>query len=269
MLPSLLLAWMLAGPAEPAPPETPPAYPTPSGPAEPAPPAATPATPTSPATPAAGPATLAPGTPPPGATPPAVPPPADDLTPPANMAGLSGGVAVRLGTVLAPTTGFAFCGSYNRRYVLLSPSLALGVQIDFSFDRFSTSVDVPSSDTSGQVTNVSSTRTTTATSFAALQTLQVQVGSSHVWAGAGGGLSIGFLTTPEVDLRGNSATAYQPFARAVAGTDFALDGQTSVGLRAGYAKMLSTSTVSGAGGARWDVVGDLLDIQAGLFYRFR
>jgi len=197
-----------------------------------------------------------------------VPPEPADVTPPTNTVGLSAGAAYRLGTILAPPVGFSFGGSFNRRYAMPSPSLALGWELDFMFNRFATSVVGVSPGSGAQPTTFSGTRTTTATSFAVLQTLQVQIGPAHVWAGAGGGLSIGFLSSPEAELAGNSATAYQPFARVTVGGDYALDAQTAVGLRAGYAKMLTSASVNGVT-SRWDVVGDLLDIHAGLFYRFR
>jgi hypothetical protein len=264
MIPSLVLACVLAQ-AEPAPIEPPP--PAPAAPAGSALAPATPAPP--PPGPQSSPATAAPSpSPSPSSSPSASPtPPSDSLPPPPNTASLLAGAAYRVGTVLAPTLGFSFGGSFNRRYTTLAAQLALGWQVEFLFDRFSTSVNGVATDAGGQVIAVPGTRTTTSTSFAALQTVGAQAGLAHFWLGVGGGLSIGFLTTPETGLQ-SSATAYQPFARAVAGAELALDAQTAVGLRVGYAKMLTSPAVTSTSG-RWDLIGDLLDIHAGLFYRFR
>ncbi len=89
------------------------------------------------------------------------------------------------------------------------------------------------------------------------------------WLGAGAGLSIGFLSSEELELRPGSATAYQPLARAAAGADLEINSQASVGLRAGYSFMLTSSALHTDNGPTFAFMGDLLDIQAGLFYRFR
>jgi len=236
-----------SGPAEPAPPET-------SGPAEPAPPepgAAGPAQPPVPATP--------------------VPPDIEPEAPPRNTVVLLGGVAYRLtSTALGPSAGFTIGGAYQRRYATIASAVELGLALEFAFDRFSTGVigSTPP-DANGAEQTYPATRTITSTSFAALQTLAVHQDRFRLWLGAGGGLSIGFFSSPERELRPGSANAYQPLARAAAGADVAINDHTSVGLRAGYSFMLTSSSLKSSNGPDIAFMGDLLDIQAGLFYRFR
>ena len=235
------------GPAEPAPPET-------SGPAEQAPPeSGTPGSPEPPPVPA---------------TP--TQPDIEPETPPRNTVALLGGVSYRLtSTALSPSVGFTIGGAYQRRYATVASAVELGWTFEFAFDRFSTGVIGSAPDANGVEQSYAATRTITSTSFAALQTLAVHQDRFRLWMGAGAGLSIGFFSSPELALRPGSANAYQPLARAVAGADVEINSQTSVGLRAGYSFMLTSSSLKPDSGPSIAFMGDLLDIQAGLFYRFR
>ncbi len=232
------------GPAEPAPPET--------GPAEPAPAATNPAPSPSPSTPSSW---------------------DEDSSPrfqAANTVAVLGGVAYRLtSATLGPSAGFSIGGSYQRRYAMLNPVVELGLAVDFSFDRFATGVVGSAPDAAGVEQTYAATRTITATTFDAMQTLGVRADSFHAWLGAGAGLAVGFFSSPELALRPGTANAYQPFARAAVGADVAINRQTAVGLRAGYTFMLSSSSLVTSTSGSVAFLGDLLDIQAGLFYRFR
>jgi hypothetical protein len=256
---SVLLATTLAQ-AEPAPAETrpagaaPPAIPAPpTGPAEPA-----PVEPPSPSEPA-------------GAPPPATPPPSEPSpsAAPPNTAALLAGFAYRPSASLEPTVGFSLGGSFQRRYGTLASVLEVGWAFDFFFDRFSTAADATVVDAAGIARTVASTRTITDSSFAAMQTLGTHAGAWRLWLGAGGGLSIGFLSGPDGTTASATANAYQPFARAAAAAELAISDSSAVGLRAGYTFMLTTSGPASATGETSQLVGDLLDIQVGLFYRFR
>ena len=253
-----ILAQAEAAPAE-APPRAPPA--ADPGPAEPAPPEAPP-----PAPPAAA------------STPAATPHPSPEkpLPAPPNTAAVLAGFAYRPGASLQPTAGFSIGGSFQRRYGTLASVLDAGWAFDFFFDRFSTAADATVIDAGGIARTVPSTRTISDTSFAALQTLGTHAAAWRLWLGAGGGFSIGFLSGPDgatgttTGATGsNTANAYQPFARAAAGAEIAVSDMSAVGLRAGYTFMLTTSGPTNATGERSQLVGDLLDIQVGLFYRFR
>ncbi len=260
-----LLAQADPGPAEPAPPPAA-STPKPAGPAEPAPPETS-----GPAEPAP-PESNAPGAPSPA---PAAPSPSSfpDLgpdAPPRNTVALLGGVSYRLtSTELGPSVGFTIGGSYQRRYATLASAVELAWAVEFAFDRFSAGVIGSAPDASGVEQTYAATRTITSTSFAAMQVLAVHQDRFRFWLGAGAGLSIGFLSSPELDLRPGSATAYQPLARAAAGADVEINSQASVGLRAGYSAMLTSSSLHTDNGPTFAFMGDLLDIQAGLFYRFR
>jgi hypothetical protein len=273
MMSSLLLALaaLLAqaaadpGPAGPPPAQAPTAAaPRPSGPAEPAPPETS------------GPAEQAPPDPGASGTPqapvPTTPAPPDigPETPPRNTVALLGGVAYRLtSTALGPSVGFTIGGAYQRRYATIAGAVELGWAVEFAFDRFSTGVIGSAPDANGVEQTYAATRTITSTSFAALHTLAVHQDRFRLWLGAGAGLSVGFFSSPELELRPGSANAYQPLARAAAGADLGINNQTSVGLRAGYSFMLTSSSLKPDNGPSIAFMGDLLDIQAGLFYRFR
>jgi hypothetical protein len=253
------------GPAAP-PPVLAPAAPKPTGPAEPAPPETTGPAEPAPSEPAPS------GVPSPAPSPFPPPSPYNDLgpeTPPRNIVALLGGVAYRLtSTALSPSIGFSIGGSYQRRYATLASAVELGWAVEFAFDRFATGVIGSAPDANGVEQTYAATRTITSTSFAALQTLAVHQDRFRFWAGAGAGLSIGFLSSPELDLRPGSASAYQPLARGAAGADVEINSQASVGLRAGYSFMLTSSALHTDNGPSFAFMGDLLDIQAGLFYRF-
>jgi hypothetical protein len=271
--------------ADPAPGEPPPVAPATAAPATAAPPPKTdpktdlttdPTTgPAEPAPPETGPAEPAPAAAPPSPSPsPSAPSSSDEDSSPrfqaANTVAVLGGVAYRLtSATLGPSAGFAIGGSYQRRYAMLNPVVELGLAVDFSFDRFATGVVGSAPDAAGVEQTYAATRTITATTFDAMQTLGVRVDSFHAWLGAGAGLAVGFLSSPELALRPGTANAYQPFARAAAGADVAINRQTAVGLRAGYTFMLSSSSLETSTSGSVAFLGDLLDIQAWLFYRFR
>jgi hypothetical protein len=224
------------------------------------------AEPAPPEPPAPGPAWVAPVGPAAPAPAPPPPPAAPATEPPApagpNTACLFGGLGYRLGSVLAPAAGFSIGGAFERRYAGLSAALDLGWAVEFFFDRFAESVkDTP--------TSPSLTRTITDTSFAALHTLRAAAGPLHLSLAAGAGLSVAFFASDEMALAQSSGSAYQPFARARVAVDVAVNGQTAVGVRAGYSLMLTSSSVPLASGQTTHLVGDLLDIHVGLFYRFR
>ncbi len=243
----------------------PPHRPKPTGPAEPAPPETTGQA--EPAPSDDGPSGAAP---PPAPAPSSSPPDLGPETPPRNTVALLGGVSYRLtSTALSPSVGFTIGGAYQRRYATIASAVELGVMVEFAFDRFSTGVIGSAADANGVEQSYAATRTITSTSFAALQTLAVHQDRFRLWLGAGAGLSIGFVSSPELDLRPGSASAYQPLARGAAGADVEINSQASVGLRAGYSFMLTSSALHTDNGPSVAFMGDLLDIQAGLFYRFR
>ena len=180
------------------------------------------------------------------------------------------GFAYRPGASLDPTAGFSIGGSFHRRYGALASVLEVGWAFDFFFDRFSTTADTTVVYPGGITRTFFSTRTISDSTFAALQTLGTHAGPCRLWLGAGGGFSIGFLSGPDPSTGATTtANAYQPFARAAAGAELAVSDTSAVGLRAGYTFMLTTSGPTTATGETSQLVGDLLDIQVGRFYRFR
>jgi hypothetical protein len=250
--------------AEQAPPEPTPAPPPVSGPAEPA-----PAEPTSPPPPAsAAPA----ASPPPPAPPPEIAPP-ELPPPPPNLVSILIGPTYRVSSdafTEGPSPGLSLGGSYERRYARLGPAVDLGAAVDFLFDQFSTSVVASSTDNPPQP--IVGKRTVSNTSFALLQTLAAHDGRLRVWAAGGGGLSIGYFNSPETMFRlvgdAGTTTAYMPMARGVAGAAVEIKPGVAIGVRVSYSVMLKSPSFPVEVNQTFRPFGDLLDIHAGLFYRF-
>jgi hypothetical protein len=66
-----------------------------------------------------------------------------------------------------------------------------------------------------------------------------------------------------------TASARQLFARVVGGADIPISPQVSLGFRAGYMSMLTSGSTTTLSFNPIQLFVDLLDIQVGLFYRFR
>ena len=162
--------------------------------------------------------------------------------------------------------GFSIGGSFERRYLKLAGGADFGVAIEGSFTRFSTAgspVIVP-----GQAMAYAATRTLTQTGFALLQTVGWQLGSVRPFVAAGGGVSLGYFSTPEVELRPGTASSTQPLARAMAGVDIAFSPTTAVIVRAGYTHMFSSPTFDTEAAGSFALFGSLLDVGAGMAARF-
>jgi hypothetical protein len=281
VIPALALSLLaLRAQAEPAPPEeaAPPAAvpapapaPEPARPVEPlSPTGAAPAPTEEPAaapapTPASPPRTTTFGSP----ERPLPPPPPQTLT-------ILAGFAYRVGdagTAVGPAGGFSLGGSFEYRYARLAPAVDLGAALDFLFDQFSRGVLGSTPDGSGAEQTFAGTRTVTSTSFALMQTIGTRAGRLHAWGAVGGGLSIGYFSSPEVALRAEggrsgSSTAFLPMARAALGADIEIKDHFAIGLRAAYSHMLQSSDYTTSAGSTVHLFGDVLDIHAGLFYRF-
>jgi hypothetical protein len=181
------------------------------------------------------------------------------------------GLGYRLGSEgsrLGPAAGFSLGGGFQHRYLTVASALELGVALDFLFDRFSQGVEGSIMTLPGVEEPVSGDRLITQTNFVALQTAGAQVGALHFWGGAGGGLSIAFFSSPEQALRPGSTSSVQPVARGVLGIDVAIKDSTALGVRASYSRMITHPTYTTETGDTLRIFGDLLDIHAGLFYRF-
>jgi hypothetical protein len=186
---------------------------------------------------------------------------------------LLGGFAYRLDSSagrVGPAAGFQLGGTFEQRYATLGPALDLGLTVDLLFDRFADSVTGQvTPPEGGQPQSVPGTRTITDTSFAVSQMLGARVGRLRFGVAAGAGLSIGYFSAfsspgQAVVPVAPTANAFVPFVRGRAGVDLEINNYTAVGVRAGYMFMLTTPSGDAA-----HLFGDLLDIDAGVFYRFR
>jgi hypothetical protein len=163
--------------------------------------------------------------------------------------------------------GFAVGGAFERRYLALAGGAAeLGVAIDGSFTRFATAgspVIVP-----GQGSAYTAVRTLTQTGFALLQTAGWQVGRVRPFVAAGGGVTIGYFSTPEVELRPGTASSTQPMARVVAGVDITFSPTTALTIRASYTHMFTDPVFTTEVAGSYALFGSLLDVGAGMAARF-
>jgi hypothetical protein len=217
-----------------------------------------------PAPPPTAPAPAQPAPAPPQPTPPDAPPP----PPGPNQIRVYGAFAYRPddGGGIVTQAGFSIGGAFERRYLKLASGADLGVAVEGSFTRFSTAgspVIVP-----GQAMAYAATRTLTQTGFALLQTVGWQLGSVRPFVAAGGGVSLGYFSTPEVELRPGTASSTQPLARVMAGVDIAFSPTTAVIVRAGYTHMFSSPTFTTDVAGSYSLFGDLLDVGVGMAARF-
>lgn len=162
--------------------------------------------------------------------------------------------------------GFSIGGAFERRYLKLAGGADLGVAVEGSFTRFSTAgspVIAP-----GQAMAYAATRTLTQTGFALLQTLGWQLGGVRPFVAAGGGVSLGYFSTPEVELRPGTASSTQPLARVMAGVDIAFSPTTAVIVRAGYTHMFSSPMFTTDVAGSFALFGSFLDVGAGMAARF-
>jgi hypothetical protein len=215
----------------------------------------------------------APPEPPP---PPAAPTPGDPSEPsepPArpNSMSVAARFAYRLGTPgssLAPAAGFSLGATYQRRYLTLADRLGLGVDVDFFYDHFAADVQTAQPINNAVASPPDAQRVISQTSFAALQTLSVDAAPVVLWVGAGAGVTVASLSTPEVALQPGALTAVQPLGRAAVGVDVTIAPRTAVGLRADFTHPLTHPTLTTTTGETYRPFGDLFDVGLGLLYRF-
>jgi hypothetical protein len=209
--------------------------------------------------------------------PPAAPPPQQPvLTQPApaappNGLTVSARFAYRVGDEgksIGPAAGFSLGGTFERRYFASRGGVELAGAVDFFYDRFSTGVVGSTTDATGLETTFDASRILSQTSFALLQTVGWRAAELRVFAAAGAGVTIGYFSSPEVDLRPGSKTAAQPIARGVAGVEVALSGTTGVIVRADYTHAFTRPTFTTSVATRYSLFGDILDVGAGLLVRF-
>lgn len=214
--------------------------------------------------------------PPPSAAPAPTPvptPPATPVTPtepapaePSSTISVFAGLSYRLppgGEQLSPSAGFSLSGAYERRYARLgappqSGTLDLGLALSFFHDHFSLGLQLPSADD----------RVLTQTGFTVAQTVALPLPPVSLWAAVGAGFTVAYFSSPEPNLRPGSASARQPLLTGGAGLDWTIQKNTGLRVRLNFTHTLTRPAFVTEMGSHLDLFGDLLDIGAGLFYRF-
>ena len=203
------------------------------------------------------------------APPPAVTKPASGV--PANGVSVHARFAYRLGSEgrnLGPAAGFSLGGMFEHRILASRHGFELGAAVDFFYDRFSTAVVGSTADATGQQTLFAGERTLSQTSFALLQTAGWRATDFRVFAAVGPGVTIGYFSSPEVDLRPGTETAVQPLVRGVVGFELALSPLTAVIVRADYTHAFTRPTFVTDDATKHSLFGDLFDAGAGLLVHF-
>jgi hypothetical protein len=208
--------------------------------------------------------------PPPAAPPPPAPPPAPI---PANGLRVNATFAYRFdsgaGAELGPQAGFSLGVMFERRTLAVSGGRGeLGVALDASYTRFSTSVEGSAMVAPGQEMTYAAERTQSLTSFALLQTAGCPVGRSRPFAGIGAGVAIGYFSSPELDLRPGSASAAMPLGRALVGVDIVVSPAASLTVRASYSHTFARPTFTTETGTSYALFGSVVDVGAGMAVRF-
>jgi hypothetical protein len=206
---------------------------------------------------------------PPGPPPPVIASPGPPSPP--NGVSVHARFAYRVGAEgksLGPAAGFSLGGTFERRYLGRGTGLELGAAVDFFYDRFSTAVLGADMDASGQPVLVPGDRTLSQTSFSLLQTAGWRATDVRLFAAAGPGLTIGYFSSPEADLRPGNKTAAQPLAHGVVGFEFALSALTAAVLRVDYTHPFTRPTFTASDGTKYSLFGDIFDAGVGLLVRF-
>jgi hypothetical protein len=197
--------------------------------------------------------------------------------PPANAVSVFGRFAYRIGDpgqTLPPAGGFSLGGSIERRYLSLPHALELGAAIDFFYDRFAMDVIGSTLDQNGNPVAAPGTRAFTHTNFAVLQAAALALDSIRPFVAFGGGVDIGYFSTPEPALAPGSQSAVMPLVRGVLGIEVPIGNGVAVVVRADYTHLFSrpsyTPSLPGGGGTSPTISfwGDLFDAGAGVAAHF-
>jgi hypothetical protein len=177
-------------------------------------------------------------------------------------------LARRLGEAaraVSPAWGFGIGGGFDWRYLAAGEPMALAVGVDFAYFRFATDEVVTIDLGGGMERTVASTRVLSETTFLATHSVTLALGRTRPFLTVGAGLGLGYFDSIVAELRPSSSSEAHLLGRVTAGVDVFPRRTVGLTLLAGY-------TVVSAFGSYDDrspkVFGDLLDLGAGLVYRF-
>lgn len=205
--------------------------------------------------------------PPPGAVPLPEPEPGAGL--PANAFALGAGPAFRLAPAdLEPRWGFGIAVAVERRIARLGTRAEIGILLDLAYHRFAKSVQGSARTEAGDEIPFDGVQVVSQSSFGALPTVALRLGRLRPFVAAGGGLSVGFFTSDDRDVRPGTEDAFVSFVRAAAGAGFEVGRATTVVLRGAYTRLLFPPTFLSGTGADLHVFGDLADATASMRFEF-
>jgi len=186
----------------------------------------------------------------------------------ANTLGVRGSFAYRPtsgGEALAPAGGYSIGVTFEHSYGQITPSVDAGLELDLFHDHFQSSTDTALSGVPGVSGGISDAdHLLMQTSFAALQTIGLHIGPVRLFAGLGGGVTVGYVSYPNVSTDNtDTRTVLQPIARAGAGVDISVRRRFGIVIRADYTHPFTHPWFDG-----YQPFGDLFDAGVGAVYRF-
>ena len=185
--------------------------------------------------------------------------------PPASAVSVHLRYAHRLGSEggsFVPTAGMSLGGEFERRLLAFESGIELGAALDFFYDRFAKDVVVAT----GAEPTIAS-RTLSQTSFVLMETTAWRYADTRLFAGIGGGVTIGYFAF--ADVSSNTRTELQLLARAVLGLDFAITPTMAAVLRVDYNRNFGNDTfVATPSGTSQPLFGDIFNAGVGLLLRF-
>jgi hypothetical protein len=179
------------------------------------------------------------------------------------------------GRAVTPAPGFGIGGTIEISYLRWgvgadageSFAFAAALGLDFSHDRFATS-ELGAVTNDGMTETFGATRVISETSFVLVHTIAAEMGRVRPYFTLGAGIGLGYFDSAAPDLRPGTAKGAHLLGRASIGVDVKITGVLGLGLRADYTAVRRTSPLETDDGRRLLLFGDLLDMGAGIVYRF-
>jgi hypothetical protein len=254
MAPAIPLLLAFLAQAEPAPPEAPALAPPPVASlaqAEPAPPEAP---------------ALAPPLVEPALRPTPLPAPGTEPEPLPNSVGIRAGVGYQISGDVQPRLGYTLGMLVGWRYAALGDVVALSVEGQFDFDRYSRNVTISSLD--GDLPPREATRMLSFFQFSAMQVAAPILRAARPWLGVGAGVVVGHFESAEAAFQPGESRTTRPVVLAAAGLDLPLARGTSLGLHVGYAHPVNAPSLALDSGLGLRAFGDRLWFRPALLHVF-
>jgi hypothetical protein len=170
-------------------------------------------------------------------------------------------------SAIPPGNGVGVVGTIELDYLHLGKSFAAALGVDFGYDRFATS-EVGMVTVNGNVQTFGSTRVISETTFVLVHTAAVRVGRLRPYVSLGAGVGLGYFDSVAPTFSPGTARDTHLLGRAGLGLDVTVTDLWCLNVRADYTAVRGPSSLRTDDGRALPVFGDLLDLGAGIAYRF-